>query len=85
VAVPSSPAETTPAAASENLPTDADDLPGFDEAVHPEPEPEPTPPILARPKLPEAAEPKKPARTFHMSPFDEDEYDIPTFLRRQAD
>ncbi len=83
VAVPSSPLERAPAAASENLPTNADDLPGFDEAEHPEPEP--TPPILARSKRPEAAEPKKPARTFHMSPFDEDEYDIPTFLRRQAD
>ncbi|MDP3938342.1 MAG: hypothetical protein Q8R92_09420, partial [Deltaproteobacteria bacterium] len=42
-------------------------------------------PVLARTKRDEAEAKKKSARTFSMSPFDEDEYDIPTFLRRQAD
>jgi cell division protein FtsZ len=83
VAVPPASAETSPAATAENNPSDADELPGFDEAV--QEEPEPGPPILVRSKQPEETEKKKSARQFHMSPFDEDEYDIPTFLRRQAD
>jgi hypothetical protein len=69
------------AATPEPESTPKDDLPGFDEEIAPDPEP----PKLYRPKRPDAGEVKKPARTFHLSPFDEDEYDIPTFLRRQAD
>jgi cell division protein FtsZ len=60
-----------------------DDFPPFDEAAHPDPEHET--PVYVRPRKAEAAEAKRPARTFQLSPFDEDEYDIPTFLRRQAD
>ena len=58
-----------------------EDFPPFDEEAQPEPEPAP----YVRPRRPEAGETKRPARTFQLSPFDEDEYDIPTFLRRQAD
>jgi cell division protein FtsZ len=70
-----------PAAAPEPEPETVaqDDLPDFDEDTTAEP------PKLYRPKRPDVGETKKPARTFHLSPFDEDEYDIPTFLRRQAD
>ncbi|OGP84824.1 MAG: cell division protein FtsZ [Deltaproteobacteria bacterium RBG_13_65_10] len=76
-AAPAPPVAATPEPES----TPKDDLPGFDEEIAPDPEP----PKLYRPKRPDAGEVKKPARTFHLSPFDEDEYDIPTFLRRQAD
>jgi cell division protein FtsZ len=78
--VPPSPAspEAPPAA-----PEAGDDLPGFDEDVPTEPKSAPR--IFARSEHSEAGETKKPARTFNLSPFDEDEYDIPTFLRRQAD
>jgi cell division protein FtsZ len=72
--------EPEPVAAA-NRPHEEDDLPGFDEEAQPEPES----PAFRRPRRPEAPDGKKPARTFHLSPFDEDEYDIPTFLRRQAD
>jgi cell division protein FtsZ len=58
-----------------------DDFPPFDEEAQPDPEPQ----TYVRPRRPESGETKRPARTFHLSPFDEDEYDIPTFLRRQAD
>jgi cell division protein FtsZ len=58
-----------------------EDFPPFDEDAQPEPEA----PVYVRPRRAEAPEAKRPARTFQLSPFDEDEYDIPTFLRRQAD
>lgn len=77
---PTQPERQTPAArrASE------DDLPGFSEDIQEKAEEkaEAAPTVRARPKRPEG---KKSRRTFNMSPFDEDEYDIPTFLRRQAD
>ncbi len=73
--VPAAPRQETKAA--------DEDFPPFDEVVEPEPKPEP--PVYVRPRRPETTETKKPARTFQLSPFDEDEYDIPTFLRRQAD
>ncbi len=70
-----------PAAPRQDRKASDDDFPPFEEAAQPEPEPS----VQIRPKRPESSETKKPARTFQLSPFDEDEYDIPTFLRRQAD
>lgn len=81
VAVPPAPPERQPSAVQR---AKEDDLPGFSEDVQEKAEAkaETAPAVRARPKRPEG---KKARRTFNMSPFDEDEYDIPTFLRRQAD